>query len=35
MWSRGEGISSIIAKSEKMWSKTLDKIITNLEANAG
>ncbi|HHX53471.1 MAG TPA: hypothetical protein GX704_01045 [Clostridiales bacterium] len=32
---KGEGISSIIAKSEKMWSKTLDKIITNLEANAG
>ena len=32
---KGQGISSIIAKSEKVWSKTLEKIIGNLEANAG
>ncbi len=32
---KGEGIASIIAKMEKKWNKTLDKIITNLEENAG
>ncbi len=32
---KGDGIASVIAKKESSWQKSLDKILTALEENAG